>query len=59
MVLETKTQASVELTGQQSIDSGNVSLPTDPAAVPKEQTAENEAEPEVEVVPKSEVGLLT
>ena len=47
----------MELIGQQSVDSGNVSLPVDPA-VPKDQAAENETETEVEVVPKTEVGFL-
>ena len=48
---ETKTQTSVELTGQQSVDSGNITITTEPP-IPEEPS---EAEPEIEIVPKSEV----
>ncbi|XP_066916251.1 1-phosphatidylinositol 4,5-bisphosphate phosphodiesterase beta-4-like isoform X2 [Clytia hemisphaerica] len=55
VIKETKSQASVELTGQQSVDSGNVSIPLD-TTIPEEPTENdgNDGEPEVEVVQKSE-----
>lgn len=41
----------MELTGQQSVDSGNISITTEPP-IPEEPS---ETEPEIEIVPKSEV----